>query len=55
MGRKRKSHSQEFKAEMALEAVKGVHTLRRWRRATRSIDTDSTVEEAIAGERAALL
>ena len=27
MGRKRKNHSQEFKAKVALEAVKGVHTL----------------------------
>lgn len=27
MGRKRKNHSQEFKAKVALDAVKGVHTL----------------------------
>ena len=27
MGQKRKNHSQEFKAKVALEAVKGVHTL----------------------------
>ncbi len=27
MGRKRKNHSQEFKAKVALEALKGVHTL----------------------------
>lgn len=27
MDRKRKNHSQEFKAKVALEAVKGVHTL----------------------------
>ncbi len=27
MSRKRKNHSKEFKAKVALEAVKGVHTL----------------------------
>lgn len=27
MDRKRKNHSQEFKAKVALEALKGVHTL----------------------------
>ena len=27
MGHKRKMHSQEFKAKVALEAIKGVHTL----------------------------
>ena len=27
MAQKRKNHSQEFKAKVALEAVKGVHTL----------------------------
>jgi transposase-like protein len=27
MGQKRKNHSREFKAKVALEAVKGVHTL----------------------------
>jgi transposase-like protein len=27
MGQKRKNHSQEFKAKVALEAVRGVHTL----------------------------
>jgi transposase-like protein len=27
MGQKRKNHSQEFKAKVALEAVKGLHTL----------------------------
>ena len=27
MSRKRKNHSKEFKAQVALEAVKGVHTL----------------------------
>lgn len=27
MGRKRKNHSQDFKAKVALEAVKGLHTL----------------------------
>jgi transposase-like protein len=27
MGQKRKNHSKEFKARVALEAVKGVHTL----------------------------
>jgi len=27
MGQKRKNHSKEFKAKVALEAVKGIHTL----------------------------
>ena len=27
MGHKRKNHSKEFKAKVALEAVKGIHTL----------------------------
>jgi len=27
MGQKRKNHSQEFKAKVALEGLKGVHTL----------------------------